>query len=233
LIFLAAGHNNPKRTCFLKNWRCVILKTCFLIHPVLSGEYKGAWTKFNSIKMKYFFSIVFAMALFTSCSKKGADNTSMVGVYKFAGSYTKWNDTVTASNLLLTYEFITTTSNHLGTLTISPDSISRKGLVYDISVTRIMKETNLTTGAVTITDLGTTGGQRGNIGDMLISRYSLPAATGKMYIENAGYLFSPEYLVMPADRLFPFIFDNGVLKIITEGWEPRHRTFNEATFIKQ
>ncbi len=188
--------------------------------------------------MKSFFGVLCAVAVLAACSKgsdRNADDYSLEGTYKFAGSYTKIYDTVRSGDILISYEYTVSTSNHLGTLTFTAGTITRKGLVYDHITVRNVKETNLTTGAVIVSSLPTLNGQIGNISDTHTSNYNQAVPGSKLLIESGNYLFSPSYTAQPADKLYGYSFINGVLKITYEGYEAqsRMRNIQEATFTKQ
>lgn len=188
--------------------------------------------------MKSFLTTFLALFFLVSCSKdrnKTTDDYALDGAYKFSGFYAKIYDTVRMGDILVSYEDIVTTSNHLGTLTCTAGTITCKGLVYDYSRVRNVKETNLITGAVVNSSFPTINGQIGYISSTLTRNYTQTVPGSQLMIDDGNYLFSPEYTAQPVDKTYGYSLNNGVLKITYNGYEAptKMRNICEATFTKQ
>ena len=132
-------------------------------------------------------------------------------------------------------EYITTTTNLKGTITITAGSISSSGLQYDFITSGTRKDKNTTTGNETNTPIGPTSGSRGAATANYSSAYTLSAATSTLTVTDAQYLFNPAFLLLPVSKQYKYSLTGSTLKITVEYYDPgtRYRGVYEAHFQKQ
>jgi hypothetical protein len=139
------------------------------------------------------------------------------------------------SGTLQMTEYITTTSNLKGTITITADSIKSKGLMYDYVLTGSRKDKVISTGTETTTTFTPANDSRGAATTNYKSSYTIAVAAGELTINDAQYLFNPAFVLLPNSQKYKYSLVGNTLKVTIEYYDPalRHREFYEATFQKQ
>lgn len=192
--------------------------------------------------MKKVICILSATAVLMSCKKGGdeggttpVDNGPLGGTYSFSGTTSKSYDTIPGSGIVTTHEYTQTCSNFKGTITITANTISSKGLMFDYQNAGIRKETNTTTGATITTNLSYLPNSAGGAATAYSSAYTFSVAGSELSITDAQYLFNPGFLLLPASKKYKYTYAGNVLKITVDYYDAssKNRSTTEASFTKQ
>jgi hypothetical protein len=187
-------------------------------------------------------SLLFLVALaFVSCNKSSnpgpapVNNGPIGGTYAFTALTDKFYDTIPGSGIVTMNEYTSTTTNHKGSVSITANNISSKGLMYDYTTTGTHKEMNTTTGATTTTNYSPLTGTSGSASTAYNSNYTIDVTALELTIDNAQYLFDPAFISQPSNKKYSYTLTGNTLKVITNTYSAttRSRTVSEGTFTKQ
>jgi len=175
----------------------------------------------------------------SSCGKSDnpaapvVDNGPIGGTYTFTGSTLITDDTVATIGVLNIYENIIATTNLKGSLTITLNNITCKGLMYDYTGNNTSKYVNTTTGATTTTNTPSSGSAGGST-VTYASNYTITTATGELTVTDGQYLFNPSFIFQPANNKYTYTLSGNTLKITTAYYNAanRSRSVSVATFVK-
>jgi hypothetical protein len=194
--------------------------------------------------MKNTLLLLIAFSALISCTKSGTtttpptppvDNGPLGGTYTLTALTSKSYDTTAGSGILTMYEYITTTTNLTGSITITGSNISSKGQMHSYSTSGTRKEMNTASGAVITTNLSPLTGSSGSASGAFNSNYTIDATALELTIDNAQYLFNPAFISQPANKKHSYTVTGNTLKVTTNAYtsSSRSRAINEATFTKQ
>jgi hypothetical protein len=187
--------------------------------------------------------LMISLAALISCKKESTpepvpqpvDNGPIGGNYSLAGITTRYYDTIPGSGIITINEYTTATTNLKGSLAITANSLTSKGLMVDYTLTGTKKEVNTSTGATTTTSYTPQTGSRGESNTTYSSNYTITAAAGEITVNDAQYLFSPAFLIQPSNKKHKYTLTGSTLKITSETYDAstKTRSVNEAIFTKQ
>ncbi|MEJ8843433.1 hypothetical protein WG954_13675 [Lacibacter sp. H375] len=186
------------------------------------------------------FILALSVLLF-SCSKEKSpepqqvDNGPIGGTYTFSGYVSSTYDTIPGSGILTSTNYNTACSNFKGTITLTSNQFSSKGLMFDFVTTGVRKETNTTTGATNSTITTPITGTSGAATTSYSSTYTISTSAGTLNIPTADNLFSPVFIMLPFNKTYNYVVTGNTLKIKSEYYSAlnKSRQVVEASFTKQ
>lgn len=193
--------------------------------------------------MKQIFTLSLLALLAISCKKNNGstqDNGPIGGNYNYTGTTITSYDTMPGSGIQTITLYTTTTTNLKGTLTITKDKITNKGLMYDFNTTGTRKEVNTSTGATNTNATTPITGSSGATTTSYSSTYAINTSTAELNIPTGELLFSASFIPQPATKKYKYTLSANVLTIISEQYAPSsftgtssYRVIHEARFQKQ
>jgi hypothetical protein len=186
-------------------------------------------------------SLILALSVILfSCSKEKSpepqvDNGPIGGTYSFSGYVSTTYDTIPGSGILNTTNYNTACSNFKGTITLTANQFSSKGLMCDFITTGVRKEINTSTGASNSTTITPITGTSGATTTSYSSSYTISTSAGTLGIPSADNLFSPMFILLPFNKTYKYVVTGNTLKITSEYYSALNmgRQIVEATFTKQ
>ena len=106
--------------------------------------------------------------------------------------------------------------------------------MFDFTTTGTRKEVNTTTGATITSTPSPTSGSRGAPTTNFGSTYTIATATTELTVNDAQSLFSPAFLLLPANKKCTYTITGNSLKVTSTYYDAptRHREVTESTFTK-